>query len=332
MARPRALLRRLAGSQRGQLAAWLARNGIVVALLVEIIVFSRLTDNFLTTSNFSLVLLQIAIIGLVAVPEALLLLSGYVDFAVGATLGLAAVLAGKLLTGQMNAVEACVIVLCATAVVGAIQGLLATRLQFPPFIVTLGFYTGVRGLAFVAGGGQVASGFGTGFAAIGNGKVWGLGIPIPVALAIVGFALGAAFLYQTRWGRHVVAIGGNPTAAYLAGIRVNLLPFLLYIATAVAAGIGALIVTSQLDAAPPTLGDGLELDVLSAVLLGGVAFGGGRGSLLGVAAGVLFIGLLNNGLLLLGVAPFWFRVSSGAALVVAAGLDALSRRLKSQRA
>jgi ribose/xylose/arabinose/galactoside ABC-type transport system permease subunit len=323
----------LRGSERtrGQLGSWLARNGIVLALVVEIIVFSRLTDNFLTVSNFSLVLLQIAIIGIVAVPEALLLLSGYVDFAVGSTLGLTAVLVGKLLTGQMNVVEACLIVLATSAVIGAAQGLLATRLQFPPFIVTLGFYTGVRGLGFVTSGGQVASQFGTAFAAIGNGKVWGLGIPISIALAIVAFGLGAAFLYQTRWGRHVVAIGGNPTAAYLAGIRVNLLPFLLYISTALAAGIGGLILTSQLDAAPPTLGDGLELDVLSAVLLGGVAFGGGRGSLLGVAAGVLFIGLLNNGLLLLGVAPFWFRVSSGSALVVAAGLDALSRRIKSRR-
>ena len=195
-------------------------------------------------------------------------------------------------------------------------------------MVTLGFFTGVRGVVFVVSEGRTASGFGDTFAILGRGRVRWLEIPVPVAIAAVTVLVGAVFLYKTRWGRYVVAIGVNARAAFRAGIRIKAIPVYLYMATGAGSAVGAMILVSRLDAAPPLTGDGLELNVLSAVLLGGVAFGGGRGSLIGVIAGVLFVGLLNNGLLLFGVAPFWFRVSAGAALVVAAGLDGLGRRLE----
>lgn len=320
-----------AGSGRARTIAWAAKNGIVVALLLEILFFSLSTDHFFTWSNIRLVLLQASIIGIVAVPSAILLLSGYVDFAVGSVLGVSAVVLGKLLAGDIGVFLSCAIVIGMAMLFGAVQGLLATRLSFPPIVVTLGFFTAVRGLAFVISGGRLTSKYGDTFAHIGRGRIRLLEIPVPVAIAAVTFLLGALFLYKTRWGRHVLAIGSSSAAAFRAGIPINLLPFLLYLSTAAAAGLGAIINVSRLDSAPPTLGDGLELNVLSAVLLGGVAFGGGRGGLLGVLAGVLFIGILNNGLLLLGVPPFWFRVSSGTALIVAAGLDALSRRLEARR-
>ena len=316
-------------SQREMAGTWakILRNGIVGALVVEIVFFGIFSDRFLTISNFRLVLLQTAVIATLAIPSALLLMAGYVDFAIGSITGLCAVLLGRLL-GSMEVVPALMIVVVIGLAVGAGQGILSAPIGFSPIVVTLGFFTGVRGLVFVLSDGRTTSGFGDTFAIIGRGRVRWLEIPVPVAIAAVTVLLGAIFLYKTRWGRYVVAIGVNARAAFRAGIRIKTIPVFLYMATGAGSAVGAMILVSRLDAAPPLTGEGLELNVLSAVLLGGVAFGGGRGSLIGVIAGVLFVGLLNNGLLLFGVAPFWFRVSAGAALVVAAGLDTIGRRLE----
>ncbi|MDE0169118.1 MAG: ABC transporter permease [bacterium] len=320
----------LLGDNRQEIAgtwAKILRNGIVGALVVEVVFFAIFSDRFLTVSNFRLVLLQTAVIATLAIPSALLLMAGYVDFAIGSITGLCAVLLGKLL-GTMGIVPALIITVLIGLAVGAAQGILSSPLGLSPIVVTLGFFTGVRGVVFVVTEGRTASGFGDTFAIIGRGRVRWLEIPVPVAIAAVTVLLGAIFLYKTRWGRYVVAIGVNARAAFRAGIRINAIPVYLYMATGAGSAVGAMILVSRLDAAPPLTGEGLELNVLSAVLLGGVAFGGGRGSLVGVIAGVLFVGLLNNGLLLFGVAPFWFRVSAGAALVVAAGLDGVGRRLE----
>ena len=283
--------------------------------------FTSQSDKFLSTSNTKLVLTQMAATAVLAVPVALLLLSGYIDFAVGSTAGLAGVFMGMYLQGgDKNVVVGVLIAIGVGVAVGATQGLLATKLTLSPIIVTLGFYTGVRGLVFVIGGGKVKSRLGPGLVKIGRGTVPGTSIPYPVAIAAVLLLLGWLFHTRTRWGRHVVSLGVSPEASRRAGISLNTLPFLIYAATGACAGIAAIILAARLDAAPPTLGDGLEIEVLSAVLLGGVAFGGGKGSMVGVAAGVLFIGFLNNGLLLMGAPPFWLRVSSGAALVAGRGV------------
>ncbi|MBI4306952.1 MAG: ABC transporter permease [Chloroflexi bacterium] len=303
------------------------RHGVFVALAIALLFFSLANPLFLTEANIRLILLQSAVIGILAVPSALLMMAGYVDFAIGSILGLLAVVGGRLL-GVVDVWTALALVIAVGAAIGFGQGFMATRLRFPPLVLGLGLFTGLRGLAFVVNDGQQRSGFGESFALIGRGE-WHLllfRLEGPIGMAIVAFVVGIIFLGKTRWGAHIIAIGGNSEAARRAGISLSLLPVLLYMSTAAAAGLGAMIQSSRLNAAPPTLGDGLELSVISAVLLGGVQFGGGKGSLLGVAAGVLFIGILNNGLLFLGVSPFWLRTSSGAALVLAAALDAIRKR------
>jgi ribose/xylose/arabinose/galactoside ABC-type transport system permease subunit len=215
--------------------------------------------------------------------------------------------------------------------VGITQGAMATKLTLSPIIITLGFYTAIRGLVFVVSDGDVKSRFGQAFRDIGRSNLPGTKVAMPVFIASATLAIAWIFHTRTKWGRHVIALGVNAEASRRAGISVYRLPFLLYVATGCSAGLAATIIASRLDAAPPTLGDGLEIDVLSAVLLGGVAFGGGKGSIVGVAAGVLFIGFLNNGLLLLGAPPFWLRVSSGLALVAAAALEGMSRYLERRR-
>lgn len=317
---------------RQRLGSWLLRHGIVVALVAEIVFFATQSDRFLTTSNFEVVLTQMAGTAVLAVPVGLLLLSGYIDFAVGSTAGLAGVIMGGYLQGgESSALIGVLIAVFVGGAVGAAQGVLSTKLTLSPIIVTLGFFTGVRGLVFVVTDGKLRKDFGTDFTSIGGGTFPGTDIPNPIVIAATVLVVGWVFHTRTRWGRHVVSLGVNPEAAHRAGISLNALPLLLYIAAGCCAGIAAVISAGRLNSTPPTLGDGLEIEVLSAVLLGGVAFGGGKGSMVGVAAGVLFIGLLNNGLLHMGAPPFWLRVSSGAALVAAAALEGASRYLDRRR-
>jgi ribose/xylose/arabinose/galactoside ABC-type transport system permease subunit len=162
-------------------------------------------------------------------------------------------------------------------------------------------------------------------ALLGRGLLFG--VQIPVWISLVVFGLGAVYLYRMSSGRHVYAIGVNKEAAYLSGIATRRLPLAFYIATGVASALGGVLLAARLDSAPPsTLGSGFELDVLTAVLLGGVAFSGGKGTMFGVGIGVLFLGVLRNGMTLTNV-PYWAQaIATGAALVIAAGLDELSQK------
>lgn len=310
-------------ARRYAVADWLVRHVIVAALLIECIVFSLAGTNFFTFSNFKLVLTQVSPIGIMAIPETLLILGGFIDFSIGSLASLVAVSVGLLLSPH-GVWTAGTIGLLIGSATGALQGLFIMTLDFPPIVVTLGFYGAIGGVALVVANGQVPNGFSNTFALLGQGVVNGIGVPLPIVIAGVAFVLGGLFLYRTRWGRHVVAIGSNRAAAYRVGIRVRTIVVGLYTLSGLAAALAALILASQLSSAPPILGQGLELSVISAVLLGGVAFTGGSGSLLGVVAAVLFIGVLNNGLLLVGVPAYWQQVSAGLALVLAAGMSALT--------
>jgi ribose/xylose/arabinose/galactoside ABC-type transport system permease subunit len=298
------------------------RNGIVCALVVEILFFWSQSDKFMTVNNIRLVFLQVAIVGIIAVPVAFLLMSGYIDFSMGSVLGFTAAVMGIVLDNGSAVVLAIAAGFLAGAVIGGLQGFMSTKLNFSPIIVTLGFFVGVQGLTFVITDGKMRSGFPDAFTAIGQGRI--LGVPNPVWIMLAVFALGWIVHTRTRWGRYTVALGVNAEAAHRAGISRVRIPFWIYVAVGLGSALAGLIAAARLNSTPPTLGDGTEIDVLAAVLLGGVTFGGGRGSLVGVLAGVLFIGLLNNGLILLGAPPFGVRVSSGVALVVAAGLSALA--------
>ena len=211
------------------------------------------------------------------------------------------------------------------AAVGAVQGGLATKLTLSPIIITLGFYTAVRGLVFVVSDGKVANRFGDRFREIGRSDFPGTKLAMPIVIAAVVLAIGWMFHTRTHGVATSSASGSTPRRHAGRGSASHVLPFLLYVMTGACAGMAATIIASRLDSTPPTLGEGLEIEVLSAVLLGGVAFGGGKGSMVGVAAGVAFIGFLNNGLLQMGAPPFWLRVSSGLALIAAAALEGTSR-------
>lgn len=296
----------------------LRRQPLIVVLGVMVVAFQLSTGSFLDPANLRGIATDAATLAIVAVPSALLVISGYLDLSVGSTLALGGLVGGWLAGHGQSPVVAVLGALAAGAAVGAVNGVLCCYFGLSAFIVTLGMLTAVRGLAQ-----QLfplpLSGFGTGFAWLGGARIAGLAAPVVIAALVL--AAGALFLALTPAGRHVFAIGVNREAAHLSGIDVRRTPFALFVVTGVAAALAGAIKASVLDSVVAgTSGSGFELAVLTAVLVGGVALTGGSGSILGVLLGVLFLGCLQNGLTLLDVPTFWQQMAQGSALVAGAAL------------
>jgi len=314
----RSSLQRLASAQGG---------GLFVALVIMSLYFSVATDSFFTRSNILVVLEQVSVLGMVAVPGAMLLVSGNLDLSVGSVAGLSAAVFGEFDKIFGWPVWLAVIgALAVGAAWGAGNGFLISYLGFSPVIVTLGGFAGAAGLAQTITSDNTRSGFGSAFDFLGDGTL--AGIPVPVIIFFAVFLVGVYVWYETATGRHLIAIGANKDAATALGVASKRLPFVIYVLSGTAAALGGLIITAQLDGASVQIGVGLELQVLTAILLGGVAFNGGRGSLWGTLAGILFIGVLDDGLILINVGPYVADLAVGGALVVAAALDVLYQRLE----
>ncbi|WP_328787082.1 ABC transporter permease [Streptomyces sp. NBC_00273] len=301
------------------------RSALLIGLIILILFFTLQSDLFLTVGNTKNIALSGAVLLIVAVPQALLVIMGYVDLSVGSAVGLSGVVTGLLIVDHHVGWGLAVLAgLGIGAFGGLVNGVLVAVTRLSPIIVTLGTLQLYRGVAQYLRDDPPA-GFGTGMSLFGRGLF--LGVPVPVWVALVVFGLGALYLYGTPSGRHVYAIGVNTEAAFLSGVATRRLPLLLFVVTGLAAGLGGVLYAARLDAAPPsTLGATFELQVLTAVLLGGIAFSGGRGTMLGVLLGVVFLGVLNNGMTLMNVPYFAQAIATGAALVVAAGLDELGQR------
>lgn len=299
--------------------------GLLVALAALVIALVATEPGFRTKFNLLLILDQSSVVLIVAVPFAMLLISRHVDLSVGSAVALAGVVGGNLLTGGTSALLACAVVILVAAGIGLVNGVLCAYLGLSSIVVTLGMLVALRGLAFMLQpDDEFTSGFSHAFAYLGQGRFVLGDIPIKVAIAAVVLGVACLFLYRTRKGRHAQAIGASPSAAYLSGIRVSRTALGLYVATGLGVGLAALIMISELDSSPPDIANGFEITVLTAVLLGGVAFTGGRGSLWGVALGVLFIHTLSNGFTFWGLTTDQVRLANGLVLVLAAGLQALA--------
>ena len=309
-----------------RLASWAQRNGLFFALAILIAIFSFASPRFFTLSNFKIILLQMSVVGIIAVPGAMLVLSKYVNLSVGGLAVLAAVVFGQAMAAKVDLFVAVGLGLAAGTAWGALNGYLIAYLEFSPVIVTLGGLAGARGLAELITHGFTVFGFGPRFALLGNGSV--LSVPIPVWIFAGVFAAGLYVWYEMPYGRHMVAIGAAKEAAHALGLRVKRIPFVLYLVSGLSASVGGLIIASELDGAAVSIGSGTELDVLTGILLGGVSFTGGRGSLFGVLFGVLFIGVLGNGLVQINISPYFQQLAVGMALVFAAALDILYQRLE----
>jgi ribose/xylose/arabinose/galactoside ABC-type transport system permease subunit/ABC-type branched-subunit amino acid transport system ATPase component len=317
---------RLVSPQRLQRLIDAAQSGgLLCALLLLCTYLTFSSSAFLTTSNIEIILVQVSVVGLVAVPGAMLLLGGYVDLSVGSIAVLSAVVFGELAEAKVGLGLAVAAGLATGLAWGALNGILIAYLKFSPIVVTLGGYAAARGIAEVITQGLSPSGFGDRFAALGNDSIAGL--PVPVVILALGVGAGSFLWYQMPIGRHIKAIGADPFAAHTVGVPARRIICGTYVASGLAAALGGLVLASQLDSSTLGIGLGMELSVLTAILLGGVSFNGGRGSLFGVVIGVLFIGTLTNGLVLLNITAFIGQVVVGAVMVGAAGLDRLYQLL-----
>ena len=298
-------------------------NILVLALLLLIAFFATRSGAFLSFSNFSVILTNYAAIGIVAATMALLVIAGHVDLSIGSNIGISGLTAALCITEWHVPPGLAILVgIGCGAAIGAINGALCSLLRFNPIIVTLGMLSVLRGVSLLIDPIEV-SGLGDTFFTLGNGSL--LGVPILLWIVGAAFLLSAGFLALTVWGRYVYAIGINPQAAFLSALPVKRVLFALYVATGAAAGLSGVVLAARLDGASPgSLGLQMELQALTIILLGGVAFAGGRGSVLGVLTAWVFLGVLDNGLTLLNVPPFVQLVASGLALVFAASLDALA--------
>lgn len=303
---------------------FIRRNILLLGLVLMIVVFQLANSSFLTVGNVRGVLLDLSVLLILSVPAGLLLIAGFVDFSVGSVIGLTGVVAGLLLAkAGLPTVPAVAIALTVAAAVGAINGLLVTVLGFSPIIVTLGTLALAGGVSL--GIGSIPTvGYPTSFQDIGGAQI--AGIPIPVLMALLVLLVGLFVVRRLPVGRHIYAIGSNRQAAYLSAIRVRAVPFALYVLTAMAAGLGGIITAGRLNTASASTGNGFEVTLLTALLLGGVSFFGGSGSLFGVIVGVVFLGVLQNGLVMIGAPSFLQQSATGLVLVIAAALNFFAER------
>lgn len=303
------------------------RTPLLIVLIVLVIGVQIATDSFFGWQNIRGILQDSAVIAIVAIPVAMLLIAGYIDLSVGSSLALGGVVASLVMDkGAGQPAVAIVLAILAGAVVGLVNAVIITVLGLNSFITTLGTLTAVRGVAQLISP-TPRNNFGDQFGLLGVGTV--AGVPLSVWIAALLLIAAGIFLSLTPTGRHVYAVGVNRQAAYLSGVPVRRLPFVLFVLSGAMSGFAGTIVAARLNSAPAgQLGAGFELVVLTAVLLGGVALTGGEGTIFGVVVGVLFYGALNNSLVLLGVTTFWQAVASGLALVAAIGLSALTHVLR----
>lgn len=307
----------------------------MAALLMMCLAMTALSGNFATADNMFNVLRQTSVNLCVSVGMTLVILTGGIDLSVGSVLALSgAVAAGVARQGfgidsadiyvSITFWGCCLAALSVGAVMGGLNGMLVTRFNMPPFVATLGVMTIARGLTMLYTGGFPITGLGGGFELVGTG--WFLGIPMPVWVAVAIIAIATFCMNKTSTGRYIYAIGGNERAALLSGIRVNRVKLLVYVLAGVLSAVAGILVTARLDSAQPNAGMGYELDAIAAVVIGGASLSGGRGSVPGTVVGALIIGVLNNGLVLLDVSPFWQQVVKGIVILLAVIMDRSHRR------
>lgn len=295
---------------------------VALMLLAVFIALSLSSPYFLTARNLFNVARQISVVGIVALGEALVIIAGGIDLSVGSAIGLAAVLGAMAANATGWSVLGVIAALGTGAIAGVVNGLLVARARINPFITTLGTLSILRGAALLITNGNPQPFVGWA-AFLGGGRIGQ--VPVQFVLLVALIAIVWVFAVRTRWGRDAYAVGDNARAARLAGLNVAGTRILVFTIAGLLAGIGGLLLAGMLASANPNLGLGYELDVIAAVILGGVALTGGRGSIGGVVVGAALMGLLRNAFVLLSVSGYWQTITIGLVVIIAVGADSLNR-------
>ncbi|WP_313196399.1 ABC transporter permease [Shinella zoogloeoides] len=304
----------------------LTQRGILIAFILFMVGFSVVSDRFMTSDNLQAVFRQAAIIGVMALGVTLVVICGNLDLSVGSLLSLSTVLVVDL-HDKIGPISAIAVTLLAALAVGAVNGLLVGVARLNSLIVTLGMLSAIQGLTLIYTGGQnvdIQNQDTTWFAIFGRGAI--LGVPTQILIFVVLAVVMHVILAHAPFGRRVYASGGNPTAAVFSGIRRGRVVLATYMISAFCTGIAAIILGSRVMGSQNNVGQGYELLVLSAVILGGTSLLGGSGSIAKTVIGVLILGFIQNGLLLLGFAYYVQWLVTWVVIILAVWLDIAAKR------
>src|ERR1700722_1056208 len=314
--------RRLA--RRRRFVEQLQGEGLILVLVVVFVLIWISSQFFFTEANLLTAASVISVLGVMAVAETLLVISGEIDISIGSVMASTSVLMGLLVGHGVEVWTAAVIGLVFSGVVGAINGIITVYFKINSLVTTLGTYSIFLGLAYAISNTATVNIAGAGFQVLGSGKVGS--IPVPVFFFIGLWLVGVGLARWTALGRHIYAIGDSYDAAVRAGVQANTLKMGLFIATSLSAGLAGIITTSELGSAAPQIGDPYLLSVVTAVILGGASLRGGRGTLLGTLIAVAILGVLQNGFALLQFSTYLEDTELGSLLIIAVLTDRLVRR------
>jgi ribose transport system permease protein len=309
---------------KDSLKANLSKYKSLLGFLILCIIISFITPRFLTIANMTNVLTQVSVNAVIAIGMTFVILTGGIDLSVGSILAIAGALAATVIKTNGNVLLAIIVAILAGGGIGVINGLLVSKGKVQAFIVTLASMTIFRGITYVYTNGTPISGLSSGFGAIGNKKLSIL--PIPVLITAAAVVIAYYILSQTRFGRYLYALGGNEDSARLSGINTDRIKTWVYVVSGITAAISGVIITSRIGSASPNAGAGFELDAIAAVVIGGTSLSGGEGSVVGTIIGALIIGVLNNGLNLMNVSPFYQSIVKGSVILIAVLLDKKSNK------
>lgn len=307
--------------------------GVLIALVLLFVLFAVTSTHFLRIENLLNVIRQISLFGIIALGMTFVIVAGEIDLSVAGIYAFSAIIAGLMMTAGVPIPIAVIVSLIAGTLIGFINGLLVTLVGIPSLIATLGVVNIARGGALILSGNRpisinyrtVKDGFLDGFLFAGQGKLAGV-IPMIVIFFILLIIIFYFVFNKTAYGYHIRAVGGNRFAAIASGISEKKVKIVAFSITGFLCSIAGLLSLSFMASVQSTVGRGIELEVIAAVIIGGTSMAGGEGTIIGSIIGVLIMGVLKNGLVLLGISPFWSLLSVGVVIIVASSIDILSKK------
>ena len=310
--------------KKTDIVAFYEKFGIIFILVIEFLIFSLMSSNFLSIDNLFLVGRQVSFTGIAAVGMTMVLLMGEIDISVGSILAFTGCLSAELVVRyDMPLPLVFLIIILVSGVFGLVSGSLTAIFKIPSLICTLAMQTIIKGFTYLMTGGSSISGLTDSYKFLGQGFVFGI-IPFPLLIMIVAFVLGVIILNKTYVGRRIYAVGGNKEAARLSGIKTNKYVIGTFVASAVTAVIAGILLMARLGTGQPSIGSDFAMDVLTATVLGGVVLQGGKGFVLNVLIGSFIIGILSNGLVMCGVLEYWQWIIKGIVFLFAVAMSNLN--------
>jgi ribose/xylose/arabinose/galactoside ABC-type transport system permease subunit len=317
--------KKILGMDQAELNIFTRRYGITAVMLIMILALAIVSPAFRTYDNVLSILVQVSINGILALGMVFVMTAGGIDLSIGSMLALTSAIVGMVLLKTGSIPLAILVSLATTTLFGFLNGLLVAQFKMFPFVVTLATQLVIRGVAYLVTGGYSRSIEVPTFKIIGTGRLFDF-IPYPIIILLVVIVIAYIILHNTKLGRYVYAVGGNINAAMASGVNVFWTQIRTYIISGLCCGIAGIIMTSRINAAQPNIGVGYETDAIAACVIGGTSFAGGVATIPGTVVGIIIIGLIYNGMTLIGISSYWQTITKGLLVIGAVLLDLLMNK------